>query len=175
MQRFSAGEFARFGYKFVQTRVPALAELAALLARHPAVTAFIELKRDAIERFGTDTVLERTHAALKPVIAQCVLISYVLEVLPSARPRWPAVGAVIDRWRERTQDIIQSRQPDYLFCDVEGLPRFGKLQYPGAKVVVYEVVDARIALRLTARGVNMVETFAIGELRDALELSSVPA
>ncbi len=175
LQRFSAGEFARFGYKFVQTRIPALAELGALLERHPAVTAFIELKRDAIERFGADTVLDRAHAALKPVIAQCVPISYVLEALPAARPRWPAIGAVIDRWRERKQDVVRTMQPDYLFCDVEGLPRFGKLHYPGAKIAVYEVVDARIALRLADRGVDMVETLAIGELHDAMELLGVAA
>ena len=173
LQRFPASEFTRFGYKFAQTRIPALTELGALLARHPAVTAFIELKRDAIERFGADIVLERTHAALKPVIAQCVPISYVLDALPAARPRWPAVGAVIDRWSERMQDIIQDMQPEYLFCDVEGLPRFGKLHYPGAKIAVYEVVDARVALRLAARGVDMIETFAVGELRQALELFGV--
>lgn len=175
LQQFPASEFTRFGYKFAQTRIPALTELGALLARYPAVTAFVELKRDAIERFGADTVLDRAHAALKPTIAQCVLISYVLDALPRARPRWPAVGAVIDRWSERTQDVIQEMQPEYLFCDVEGLPRFGKLHYPGARIAVFEVVDARVALRLAARGVDMIETFAIGELHDAMELLGAAA
>jgi len=168
LQQFPASEFARFGYKYVRTRIPALAELRVLLARHPSVTAFIELKRAAIERFGADTVLTGALRALEPVIAQCVPISYVLEVLPAARRRWPAVGAVIDRWRERKQEIIRTIQPEYLFCDVEGLPRFGKLRFPGAKLAVYEVADPETALRLAGRGVHLVETFAIGELRRAL-------
>ena len=170
LQQFPAGEFTRFGYKFAQMRIPALTELGMLLARHRPVTAFIELKRIAIERFGADTVLERAYAALKPVIVQCVPISYVLEVLPAARPRWPAIGAVIDRWNERKQDIVRTLQPEYLFCDVEGLPRFGKLHYPGAKIAVYEVVDARTALRLAARGAYMIESFAVGELHRDMEL-----
>lgn len=168
LQQFPASEFARFGYKYVRTRIPALTELGTLLARHPSVTAFIELKRAAIERFGADTVLTSALHALEPVIAQCVPISYVLEVLPAARRHWPAVGAVINRWRERNQEVIRTIQPEYLFCDVEGLPRFGKLRFPGAKLAVYEVADPETALRLAGRGVHLVETFAIGELRRAL-------
>jgi glycerophosphoryl diester phosphodiesterase len=170
LQRFPASEFARFGYKFVRTRIPALTELTELLRRYPAVTAFIELKRTAIERVGADTVLARVHRALEPVIAQCVPISYVLEVLPAARRHWPAVGAVIDHWRERKQEIIRTLQPEYLFCDADGLPRFGKLHFPGAKLAVYEVADPETALRLAGRGVDLIETFAIGEMRRALAL-----
>lgn len=175
LQQFPASEFARFGYKFVRTRIPALTELGALLARHPPVTAFIELKRSAIERFGADIVLARVHRALEPVIAHCVPISYALEVLPAARPRWPAVGAVIDHWRERKQEIIRTLQPEYLFCDVDGLPHFGKLHFPGAKLAIYEVTDPEIALRLAGRGVDLIETFAIGEMRRALALHDAGA
>jgi len=175
LQQFPAGEFTRFGYKFVRTRIPALADLSALLARHLSVTAFIELKRAAIAGFGADTVLECVHRALAPVIAQTVPISYVLDALSPARPRWPAIGAVIDRWREREQDIVRALRPEYLFCDVEGLPRFGKLRYAGAKLVVYEVVDPHIAWRLAGRGVDLIETFAVGELRSALELLGAQA
>jgi len=172
---FQASEFDRFGYKFTQLRIPALADLGALLERHPAVTAFIELKRAGIEGFGADSVLECVHAALKPVISRCVPISYVLDVLPAARPSFPAVGAVIDRWRERKQDIIQAIQPEYLFCDVAGLPRFGKLHFHSAKIAVYEVVDPKIALRLAGRGVHMIETFEVGEMRQALALLGAAA
>ncbi len=175
LRRFPASEFARFGYKFVQTRIPALTELGVLLARHPSVTAFIELKRAAIERVGADTLLARVHRALEPVIAQCVPISYVLAALPAARRHWPAVGAVIDHWRERKQEIIPTLQPEYLFCVVDGLPRFGQLHFPGAKLAVYEVADPEIALRLAGRGVDFVETFAIGELRRALALRGAGA
>ncbi len=175
LQQFPASEFARFGYKFVQTRIPALTELGMLLARYPSVTAFIELKRAAIERLGAETVLTRVHRALEPAMAQCVPISYVLDALVAARRHWPAVGAVIDRWRERNQEIIRALKPEYLFCDVEGLPRFGKLHFPGAKLAVYEVDDPETALRLAARGVDLVETFAIGELRRALALRGAGA
>ncbi|MBI5612943.1 MAG: glycerophosphodiester phosphodiesterase [Gammaproteobacteria bacterium] len=175
LQKFSASEFERFGYKFAQTRIADLAELAGLLRRYPAVTAFIELKRISIERFDVPTVIERVWAALEPLGAQCVPISYALAPLAAARRHWPAVGAVIDRWRERRGEALCALRPEYLFCDVDGLPRFGKLQFPGAKLAVYEVVDPEIALRLAGRGVDLIETFAIGEMRRALALADAGA
>lgn len=172
LRRLRASDFDRFGYKFVQVHIPALAELRALLQQHPGVTAFVELKRESIERFGESTVLGRVLQELKPVQRQCVLISYALETLVAARAQWPTVGAVIDRWRERKLPILRALRPEYLFCDVEGLPRFGKLRLPGVKTVIYEVTDPHIALKLARRGVDFIETFAFGELCAELELLS---
>ena len=125
----------------------------------------------SLARFGATTVLNRVWHDLKPVFKQCVPISYDLPALVVARAQgWPGLGAVIDHWRERRQEIVQTLRPEYLFCDVDGLPRFGKLRYGGARIVVYEVSDPALALRLAARGVDLIETFAVGEMRDALEL-----
>jgi len=172
LRRLRASDFGRFGYKFAQVHIAALAELRALLLEYPGVTAFVELKRESIERFGENAVLGRVLQELKPVQRQCVLISYALETLVAARAQWPTVGAVIDRWRERRLPILRALRPEYLFCDVDGLPRFGRLRYPGAKLVVYEVADPRRALKLARRGVDFIETFAFGELRAELELLS---
>ena len=107
---------------------------------------------------------------LKPVLAQTVLISYALDALLAARGQWPAVGAVLDKWRERRQRAVRALNPEYLFCDVDGLPRFGKLRFGAARIVIYEVDDPGQALRLAARGVDFIETFACGEMRDQIEL-----
>jgi glycerophosphoryl diester phosphodiesterase len=172
LREFRAAETGRFGHKFAQVCIPALAELRVLLQRHPAVTAFVELKRTSLERFGIPTVLARVLRELKPVLAQCVPISYSLEAVAAARSQWPAVGVVLDRWRERRQPIIEEIRPEYLFCDVAGLPWFGSLRGDPARVVVYEVTDPRLALKLAGRGVDFIETFAVGELREQIELLS---
>jgi glycerophosphoryl diester phosphodiesterase len=171
LKQFRAREFERFGYKFTHEPIPTLAQFVAWLAQHPQVTAFVEIKRVTVERFGHAPVLSRVLRDLKPVLKQCVLISYSLETLLHARHQsWPRVGAVIDRWHERSQPIIKELRPEYLFCDVNGLPRFGRLGLHGAQLAVYEVADAPLALRLSRRGVQLIETFAIGELRAQLEL-----
>lgn len=168
LRRFSASEPGRFGARYAHERIPALAELATLLARRPDVTAFIELKREALNSFGVEAVFTRVAHDLESVRSRCVLISFSLEAPAPARAAGWRVGAVIEHWRERKQPALQRLAPEFLFCDVNGLPWCGKLRFPGAKVAVYEVDDAETARKLTARGVDLIETFAIGELRATL-------
>lgn len=164
-------EFDRFGYKFAQNPITLLTELAGLLARYPQATAFIEIKRVAVERFGVATVLERVLTALAPVTAQCVLISYNVPVLLAAREQgYRRVGAILERWHHRRNADVLAIRPDYLFCDAADLPRFGDLGQDGAEVVVYEVTDPQLALKLARRGVGYIETFAIGEMLAAFGL-----
>lgn len=168
LRRFPASEPGRFGTRYAHERVPALAELATLLARHPGVTAFVELKREALNSFGTEAVLARVIRDLQAVRDRCVVISFALDALTAAKHAGWRVGAVIEHWRERKQPALRALAPEYLFCDVKGLPWWGKLRLPGAKVVIYEVDDPEIARKLVARGADLIETFAIGELRAAL-------
>ena len=160
-----AAEPEKFGDRFNDVHIPRLAEFGHLLRRTPDVTAFIELKRSSLDRFGTKAMLSLVRRSLKPCLAQCVLISYSLEALLAARHAgWPEIGVVIDRWDERKQDLISAIRPQYLLCDIEGLPSQTKLHINGAKLVVFEVADPHVALALTARGVDLIETFAAGEM-----------
>ncbi len=174
LKRFKAMEFARFGYKYAAERIPTLAEFAELLARYPEVTAFVELKRVSLERLGISTVLARVQRDLKAVRERCVPISFDLKALAAARKQWPAIGVVFDRWRERRQSPVRELRPEYLFCDLEGLPWWGPLRFGGAHVVIYEVAEPAVALTLADRGVDFIETFAVGEMRAAFELSNPP-
>lgn len=172
---FRAFDLGRFGYKFAQEPIATLTAFAALLARYPKATAFVEVKRIAVERFGNSVVLSRMLRELRPVLRQCVLISYSLETLIHARQQgWPAIGVVVDRWRDRNLAMVRQINPEYLFCDSEGLPRFGKLRFANARLAVFEVTDAALALRLGRRGVELIETYAIGELQTELERLTAP-
>jgi len=168
LRAFRVSEFDRFGYKFAQTPIATLAEFGALLARHPQATAFIELKRVAIEHFGVNTVLDRVQRSLEPVMAQCVFISYNVPVLAAARERGiQRVGAILEKWHHHRNADVQAVHPDFLFCDADDLPGIGNLGTTGAQVVIYEITDPQIALKLAKRGVGFIETFAIGEMLQA--------
>ncbi len=171
LERLRASDFSRFGYRFAREPIPTLATLAACLARHPEVTAFVELKRVSLAQFGTGRVVARVLTELDAVRAQCVLISYDVPALATARTQgFARVGAVVDRWRERLNPALRALAPEYLFCDVEGLPRLGMLGFGNARLAVFEVASPERALKLAARGVAFIETFAIGEMRAGLEL-----
>ena len=44
-------------------------------------------------------------------------------------------------------------------------PWWGKLRFPDAKVVIYEVDDTGLARKLAARGAELIETFAMANRR----------
>ncbi len=169
LESIAASYTERFGNAFVRERVAKLADFVTLLAANPQVRPFVELKRSSMERFGIEPVLERVLGALEPLGDRPVLISFSLDALAAARAKSKlALGAVFDRWDERGDPLMRDIQPDFVFFDVDGTPSSGSLALPGSRVAVYEVDDAKLALSLAARGVELVETFAIGTLSKAL-------
>lgn len=166
---FRASEPGKFGDRFNDVHITRLAELGHFLQRHRDVTAFIELKRSSLEHFGVETMLNLVRRALKPALKQCVLISYALEALLTARRNgWRRIGVVIDHWKDRQQELVAAIQPQFLFCDVDDLPRNGDLRIQGMKLVIFEVAEPRVALDLAERGIDFIETFAVGEMLQEL-------
>ena len=170
LSNISVSEYDKFGYRFAKNPVTTLEEFVLLLKRNKHVTAFVELKRVSLDHFGPATVVDRTLKLIQSVASQCIIISYSIEALAVVRNRhWQQIGAVIDFWKERNQDSIQRLNPQYLFCDIDGLPRWGKLKQPESRIAVFETVNPKKALKLASRGVEFVETFAIGEMLSALK------
>jgi glycerophosphoryl diester phosphodiesterase len=169
LRELHPSDFDRFGYRFAAEPFPTLAGLAELIARHPSIMFFIEIKRIALSRFGVTKTVARILEDLKPVRRQCIPISYSLTALRAVKAQgWPILGAVIDRWRDRKRPGMRELAPRYLFCDADGLPRFGKLRYEGAQLAVFEVQSAAVAHKLSVRGADLIETFHLGELKQAL-------
>ena len=165
----SCAERGRFGEKFAGERVAELGGLARLLERRPGVFAFVEIKRVAIERLGAAKVLDLVLPVLEPVRSRVALISFSLPFLAVARERTDLpLGAVFDRYEERAQPAVLDLAPEYVFCDLAGLPASGPLEAGGGRLAIYEVADPALARSLAARGVDLVETFAIGEMIEAL-------
>lgn len=170
LRRLQPMEFERFGYRYAHVRISSLAEFVQLLMGYPGVMAFIELKRSSIEHFGPAVVLNRVLRELEPVAERTVLISFSFEVLLAARKqRTGALGAVLEKWSQRKLPIVRELKPEYLICDVDTLPHWGRLRVAGTRLMVYEIQDAKLALQLAKRGVELVETFAVGELLEQLD------
>lgn len=165
LKNFTPGYPDRFGDQFKHVRIMPLADLVALLKQRPKVTAFIELKRVSMEKFGIGVVLDRVMKELKDIRSQCVLISFSLEAMLAARRRhWPRVGVVLDKWKQRKQPLVLEIKPDFIFCDIRGLPLFGRVSAGTTHLAVYEVDHINKVKRLAKRGVDFAETFSIGEL-----------
>lgn len=167
LRKFSAYEPDRFGDEFHGTPIPHLRDLIALLEQFPHAHLYLEIKRTATLKFGSAAVYDAIENLLEPIRPRCTLISFDHDFLGYAKTRgWPALGPVLNRWREIESAAIAALQPAVVFGDVQDLPR-GDLHAVPYPLVVYEVQDAALAAELLRRGVQRVETFTVGELLGA--------
>ena len=137
----------------------------ALLLRFPRATAFVEIKRNSLRRFGAEAFVDRVVRDLHLAPQRCVPISFAAEALARARTAGAQrVGWVIEEYSAAVRRAAEALAPQFLFCDYELLPRRGA-PWPGPwEWVVYTVNDPELLPGLAARGVRLIETDAIGEM-----------
>lgn len=167
------GETRRFGRRFSFTYPPSLAQVVDALEGWDGVTAFVEVKRASIRRFGREIVLRRITDVLQPVLNRCVLISFdlpsvkVLRMMTGAR-----IGWVISEYTDAVRDEAAALAPEFLFANLERLPADLEPLWPGPWAwAVYEVRDVKTAKECQARGVRYVETMAVRGLLQGYEES----
>lgn len=163
------GEQHRFGRRFAFTYAPSLAQTVDALAGWEGVTAFVELKRASMRRFGRETVLRRTTDVLRPILERCVLISFDLPSLQILRPMTGArVGWVLEKYDDDVRDAAAQFAPDYLFCNLERVPEGTSRLWQGPwSWALYEVRDLKTARRCQQIGTTFVETMAVRGLLNA--------
>lgn len=164
-----AHEPRRFGDAFAANTITPLTALVDWLRDQPDITAYIEVKGEAIEFAGIEACYRSIADCLEPIAAQCVLISFDYPFIAHARARdWPRCGLVLQRWRDHRSGELEALRPEALFCDYRKVPARADLQELTPQVVLYEVADADLAMRWLGRGADRIETFDIGGLLQAL-------
>ena len=146
---------------------PVRSQLASAIARWPAVTAFVEIKRASLRRFGQAVVLDRVMACLPEVLDRCVLISFDRSCLDELRGKGSArIGWVLGGYDDAERAAAAALAPEFLFCDVDRLPPGDARLWPGPwEWAIYEIRDAATARALRARGARFVETMAVRALQ----------
>ena len=163
------GEPARLGTMFNHVRPTSLHGLAEALPGWRGVTAFVEIKRSSLRRFGHAVVLGQLTAALRPVLDQCVWISFDLASVETLRRTTGArIGWVVEHCDEVSLRAAQTVQPDFLFGDVERIPSDTARLWDGPwDWAIYEVQDLDTARRCHQLGAKFVETMAVRNMVNA--------
>ncbi len=169
LAKLPAHEPGRLGSRFTDNRITPLFELVDWLGEQPELTAYIEVKSEAIQFAGPELCYQRVMQALKPVAQQCVLISFDYEfIIHAHRHGWRRCGFVLKRWNHHRRRDLQALQPEVLFCDYRKLPTHADLHALKPQLVLYEIADAALAIHWLQRGADRIETFDIGGLLQAL-------
>ena len=163
------GEVQRLGHAHAFTYPPSLAQAVDTLAQWDGVTAFVEVKRSSLRRFGREAVLRRIAQIVQPVIDRCVLISFdlpsvkILRLMTGAR-----IGWVLQQYDAEAQQQATELAPQFLFTNLERLPVEPEPLWPGPwDWALYEVRDLKTAKDCQARGATFVETMAVRGLLHA--------
>ena len=157
----------RFGRDYAHIRPCSLEQLAAALARWADVTAFVEIKRASLRRFGQAVVLTRMTECLAEVRDRCVFISFDRPCLEELRRGGSVrIGWVVGDYDEAARAVAAALAPEFLFCDVERLSPGGAPLWPGPwGWAIYEIRDASTARAVGARGAGFVETMSVRALQ----------
>jgi len=167
----AVGETKRFGTRYMSVKPPGLSEVASELARWDGVTAFVEIKRSSIRKFGREVVLNRVIKVLQPLLNRCVLISFDLPCLKIARVMSSArIGWVLTQYDDAAYAEAKALGPEFLFANLERLPQGDAPLWQGPwDWAIYEVRDLRTAQKLRDRGARFVETMTVRGMMKAYE------
>jgi glycerophosphoryl diester phosphodiesterase len=163
------GEIKRFGRRFAFTYPPSLAQAVDALAGWQDVTAFVEIKRASVRRFGREVVLKRLADVLRPVLDKCVVISFDLPSVKIMRMMTGArIGWVLERYDEASLGEAAAAAPEFLFCNYERVPADAAQLWPGPwHWAIYEIRDLATAQRCHALGAAYVESMTVRAMQAA--------
>lgn len=162
----TAGESERLGSQYADALLPSLAQARQLIARHPGITAFVEIKTESLSHFGIDRVLDRCIEALDAFLPRSVITSFDAAVLERAREKYgAAIAWVLTRWDDESLKFGAELQAEFMFCNYKKLPSTPLMLPQGRwEWVIYEVIDVELARALHERGVGFVESMDAGAL-----------
>jgi glycerophosphoryl diester phosphodiesterase len=171
-----AGEPGRFGARFAEVRLPLLTEAVALIRATPDAQLFVEIKSESLKYFGHRLVLDRVLEVLAGCGPQFIVISFDYRAVELARRIGGVpIGWVLKRYDEASRQRLQRLAPEFVFCNHEKFAP-GAAPWPGSwRWASYEVRDPGLARDLHARGVELIETMAVRDMRAALAAELAPA
>lgn len=170
LEHVDVGETHRLGPRHRGTRMPRLDEIRVLLGDRPELTAFVELQRASLERHGTEIVVARVLETLRPVRAQCVIVSQDLAAVHVARERTGCrIGWVVPAYDLHVRLKYEALRPEFLLVDSTLLPPgAGRLWRGPWRWIVLGVDEPDAAVALAARGADFVATSAVARLSGEL-------
>ncbi len=156
-------ESNRLGNRFHQIRIPTLDDAVQLLLQWPNRHAFLEIKIESLQHFGTHKVVKAILAALEPCMEQITIISQDALVLSHTRALGAhTIGWVLDTWAENSRAAAAKLVPNYIFINHNKIPLDVDRLWPGPwEWVLYDITDPQLSRVLATWGSAFIETWDI--------------
>lgn len=159
LENIRAHEPARFSLAFFNQHIPKLTDVVKLLQHYPKATAFVEIKEESLQHFGTDTVMAKLLKQLEIIHQQCVIISFEADAISYVRQHsdFPC-GWVLHQYDETNLKLAQQLKPDYLIVNHRKIPNNQEPLQGDWHWMVYDITDPELALHYASFNIPLVET-----------------
>ena len=177
IKNIRAHEPERFSLAFFNQRIPRLTDVIQLLQKHPRATAFVEIKSESLEQYGTANIMQDLLKSLDIIHSQCVIISYDISAIEFTKKNSDfQTGWVLRSYDEVSHKIAKRVSPEYLIANHRKIPH-NIDPWPGDwHWMVYDITDPELALHYASHNIPLIETRDIHNMLEhpilALNLSS---
>ncbi|MDT8283635.1 MAG: glycerophosphodiester phosphodiesterase family protein [Gammaproteobacteria bacterium] len=165
LESFRAHEPERFSRTFENERIPALIDVVYLLQRYPKANAFVEIKEETLDQFGTENVMSALLSQLEIIQKQCCIISFDYDAITYVKEHSDfSTGWVLHAYDDNSQQLANVLEPDHLIVNHQKLP-VDEVPWQGPWFwMVYEITDPELAIHYANFNIPLVETFNINSM-----------
>jgi len=177
LKNIRAHEPERFSLAFFNQHIPLLSEVVQLLQKYPRATAFVEIKEETLEQYGTRQIMPDMLKILDIIHAQCVIISFDKSAIEFTKNNSDFLtGWVLHKYDDASHETAKTLKPDYLIANHRKIPKNSD-PWPGNwHWMVYDITDPELALHYASHNIPLIETRDVSSMLEhpilALNLST---
>ncbi len=159
IKNIRAHEPERFSLAFFNQHIPRLTDVVQLLQKYPRATAFVEIKSETLEQYGTAIIMRDLLKTLDIIHSQCVIISYDISAIEYTKKNSDFLtGWVLHSYDDFSHKIAKKIAPEYLIINHRKIPH-NTDPWPGDwHWMVYDITDPELALHYASHNIPLIET-----------------
>jgi len=149
--------------------LPTLRQAAKLLGKYKNITLFVEIKRQSVEHFPLDVVVDSIISNLSESSMNYVIISFLEDVIEYVKQKYTyPIGWVIKTFDDKSLKKANEIKPDYMFCNINKINMEINTLWEGKwDWVIYDIQDLEHVRKLLEQGISFVETGDIVKMSNA--------
>ena len=148
--------------------VPSFSQVIEHINQFSKLNVFIEIKKESVEQFGLETVVNQILAVQEKAKFNVIIISFLSSVIEYIKHIVPMpTGYVLKKYSKKYLSKTKDIQPDYLFCNIKKINRPNELWNGPWKWTLYDIKNPIFAYELLEQGVDLIETGDIVRLSNS--------
>lgn len=154
-----AHEPERFSLAFFNQKIPTLSEVIRLLQAYPKARAFVEIKEESLQRYGTNIIMQDLLTSLDIIRSQCIIISFSSDAIEYTKKYSDfECGWVLHSYDDISHKKASKLKPHYLIVNHRKLDADTDPWDGDWKWMIYDITDPELALHYASHNILLIES-----------------